>query len=90
MYRLIRERKEMAIRQKIDKKPASTPSVEKVIERGGHVAADRNNDQEWTNFCLRIRKDIVERMEGLISQRLGMTKTGWILEAIQEKLKRDE
>lgn len=57
-----------------------------VIDKGARVKAD--NVKGWSNFNLRIRDDMVTGIEEDLENRIGLTKTGWILEAIQEKLKR--
>lgn len=64
-------------------------SPEEMIERGGHVTADFNSkkNKEWVNFCLRIQKDMLEDIDKILENRAGISKTGWILEAIQEKLR---
>lgn len=58
---------------------------EKVVNAGGKVKSDNKG---WSNFNLRIRDDMVTGIEEELENRIGLTKTGWILEAIQEKLKR--
>lgn len=64
--------------------------LEKVIEKGGDVAADKTDKKAWKLFQLRLRNDIEENIDKLLHDRIGMSKTAWILEAIQEKIKRDE
>lgn len=64
-------------------------NLEKVIEKGGHVSADKEHKKEWKLFQLRLRNDIEESIDKLLSERVGMSKTAWILEAIQEKIKYD-
>lgn len=71
----------MAIREPLN--------IEKLIMKGAGVAKDNEKERRWTHFCLRIPTDMVEEIEASLSRRIGIQKTGWILEAIQEKLKRD-
>lgn len=74
--------------RKLEKKDSST--LEEIIDRGGHVSADKIDDKkEWSHFTLRIRKDLSAEIEKVLEKRVGISKTGWILEAIQEKLKKD-
>jgi predicted HicB family RNase H-like nuclease len=63
-------------------------NVEEFIAKGGQVSSekDSSNKLEWTNFTLRIRKDLSEKIDVVIADRIGISKTAWILEAIQEKL----
>lgn len=76
----------MVIR-KLEKKETST--LEDIIDRGGDVIADKKEDKkEWHLFTLRIRKDISQKIDEALEERIGISKTAWILEAIQEKLKK--
>lgn len=67
---------------------------EKFIGGGGLVASDVEHQakekQEWMRMVLRIRQDAVDQIDLLIKDRMGMTRTAWILEAIQEKLNDDK
>lgn len=73
---------------------------EKFISGGGLVAADMDEQKslkvedslkldEWIKINLRIKKDAVTQIDKFVSSRMGVTRTGWILEAIQEKLKKE-
>lgn len=65
------------------------PSIDDIIDRGGEVLADKEDQKKkWTNFTLRIPKDLLEQIDSVLDSRIGISKTGWILEAIQEKLHR--
>jgi predicted HicB family RNase H-like nuclease len=70
------------------KKLEKPSDVEKFIDKGGQVSCDKEPacKLEWTNFTLRIRKDLSEKIDCVIEERIGISKTAWILEAIQEKL----
>lgn len=66
-------------------------NLEKIIEKGGSVSADKTIEKkEWRNFLLRLRQDIFDRIDLDIENRPGLSKNDWIREAIQEKLKREE
>lgn len=74
--------------KKLEKK--EPPTLEEIIDRGGNVSADKTDDKKgWTHFTLRIRKDLSADIDKVLEHRVGISKTGWILEAIQEKLKKD-
>lgn len=45
--------------------------------------------KKFTKFLLRISEETLDSIDKEVLDREGMTKTGWILEAIQEKLKKD-
>lgn len=63
--------------------------IEKVIGKGGHVGADLEADKsEWTNFTLRIKSSMSKEIDEALKETVGISKTGWILQAIQEKLRR--
>lgn len=65
--------------------------MDKFIDKGGHVGADLPTDKnEWTNFTLRIKQDMLKEIDEALQKTVGISKTGWILQAIQEKLKRTE
>lgn len=77
----------MAIRKLEKKEP---PTLEEMIDKGGEVAADKTEDKKgWTHFTLRIRKDLSADIDEVLEHRVGISKTGWILEAIQEKLRKE-
>lgn len=68
-----------------------TPSIEQIIERGGEVAADKEpvSEKDWKQFNIRLRNDLSRQIDQLLLDRPGLSKTVWILEAINEKIKRE-
>jgi hypothetical protein len=65
--------------------------IEQVIQKGGHVGADLGPDKKsWMNFTLRIRKEMLTDIDVALEKTAGLSKTGFILQAVQEKLKRTE
>jgi len=65
-------------------------SLEKMIDKGGSVTADkRKNENKYYILNLRIHKKLNEMIEEELEDRIGLSKTAWILEAIQDKLKRE-
>lgn len=80
--------------KKMEKSQSTEKNLEKkrkaFIDKGGRVASE-SNDPEWMFINLRIPRNMVNKIEEIINtERIGMTRTGWILEAIQEKLKKEE
>lgn len=71
----------MVIKKKIE--------IQKVIDKGGHVGADKEQKSGWTNFTLRINKEMLNEIDEALESTVGISKTGWILQAIHEKLKRN-
>lgn len=77
----------MGIRKLEKKEPIS---LEEIINRGGEVVADKARyKKEWVNFCLRVPAKLLIEIDNVIEERIGISKTVWILEAIQEKLRKD-
>lgn len=65
-------------------------NLEKIIEKGGDVAADKVKvKKEFHIFNFRIPLILSEKIDESMQTKLGISKTAWILQAIQEKLKRD-
>ena len=91
----------MAFMKKIENTNQQEASKEGARERfingGGLVQADiieekvisQKAKEEWTRVLLRIRSNILEEIDRLVLDRMGMTRTGWMLEAIQEKLRKE-
>lgn len=83
----------MTIRKKITRTDEAITDVdsarEQVISRGGHVVADieSSKTKEWTTLCLRIPITMVSQIDALLEERIGLSRTAWILEAIQKTLK---
>lgn len=63
--------------------------LDKVIAQGGHVSADQKK-HGWISIQLRLSGDMIESIGSSLKQRIGLSRNAWILEAIQEKLKREE
>jgi hypothetical protein len=49
-----------------------------------------SSDVEWTFISLRITDKILEDINSMLKTRVGIPRNGWILEAIQEKIKKSE
>ena len=76
----------MSVRGKISNKV-----IEEAISRGGEVVADKVKDKaEWVVSSLRIKKSMLEDIDKALQETVGISRTGWILQAIQEKLKRND
>ena len=64
-------------------------NLERIIDKGGSVADDKMKFvNKYYILNLRIHTELNERIEEALKERIGISKTAWILEAIQEKLKR--
>lgn len=64
---------------------------EQFIKGGGFVAADvkQQPEKELKSILIRVKQEAVDQIDSLVENSLGMTRTGWILQAIEEKLKKD-
>jgi hypothetical protein len=62
-------------------------SRQNVIE-AAEKKADLPTKKEWMHFLLRMKTSWAEQIDEVIKSRIGITRTTWILEAIQDKLKR--
>lgn len=63
--------------------------IEKVIDKGGQVSNDAKKKQ-WTIFNLRINQQMLQQIDEALEETVGISKTGWILQAIQDKLKKQK
>lgn len=66
-------------------------SLEAIISKGGEVAADKpQSDRKYFQMVnLRIRNDLLFQIDEKVEERIGISRTAWILEAIQDKLKKE-
>lgn len=77
----------MSVRKPLDK--LSSVEVDSLIEKGASVKQDVEKKlKEWSIINLRISTEMLKEVDGFVSSRVGITRTGWILEAIHEKLKK--
>ena len=78
----------MAVTKKIEKNPA-LGDVEAYLSKGGQVQADmesKDNGYHWKTICLRMPNDMLKKVDRKVKRRAALTRTAWILEAIQQKL----
>ncbi len=77
----------MVIRKPPEKKSES--DIEALIRKGAKVKSDSSEEvsPEWSHIHLRIPTKMIEGIDIYVKDRPGMTRTGWILEALQEKIK---
>lgn len=92
----------MALKKLIDKESVEEipEDIEKArqefIRGGGKVKADLDRKEvkevkeEWERIMLRIKKEKITMIDEIVKNTMGLTRTGWILQAIEEKLKNSE
>lgn len=79
----------MVVNKKIEKKE-TIGDVEAYISKGGHVQADMEqkiDKPNWKTVCLRMPDYLFDAVDEKVKERAALTRTAWILEAIQQKLK---
>lgn len=60
----------------------------KIIQKGSNTEMlDENLTNKFKVFNIRIPYDLYEDLERAVKKRVGISKTGWILESISERLK---
>ncbi len=60
--------------------------VDYLISKGASVKQDKNEDKKRCAVNMRLPGKLIREIDDEVKKRLGMTRTGWILEAIHEKL----
>ncbi len=70
------------------KAPMKKKDIDALIDGGAKVKED-SKTKEWLMVNLRISSEMLEQVDEAVSNRVGITRTGWILEAIHQKLKEE-
>lgn len=77
----------MGVRKPLEKAKDKV-DVEALIDAGAKVKEDyKRGSKEWIMLNLRISSSMLKEVDEAVGERVGITRTGWILEAIHEKLK---
>ena len=94
----------MPVRKQLEKIKSVDIDVDALIDKGAPVKSDKvpadaekKNDtdekpseSEWTHLNLRLPKTMLKQIDECLKARIGMPRSVWLLEALQEKLKRCE
>lgn len=81
----------MSVRKRLEKAKADEVDVDALIDRGAKVKEDKvEATKKWTYINVRIPVDMLNDVDQTVNERVGITRTGWILEAIHEKIKRSK
>lgn len=67
----------------------SSYTVEEILGTVFDAGKKERKKADWTNIQLRISTDLIEKIGSILKERKGLSRNAWILEAIQEKIKRD-
>ena len=77
----------MGVRRPLEKVKEEV-DVEALIDGGAKVKEDLKNEaKEWTSVNLRISTEMLQEVDEVVKNRVGITRTGWILEAIHKHLR---
>jgi hypothetical protein len=70
------------------KKALSLVELEKLIDKGAPLKEETKiqKSEEWTNINIRITKEMLKKIDHTVKKRVGITRTGWILETLYERL----
>lgn len=78
----------MSVRKPLQKQKKESVDIDALIDKGARVKEDEQSDKKkWTNINVRISVEMLNNLDLLVRKRVGITRTGLILEAIDEKLK---
>ncbi len=71
----------MAVKKKV------SASMDSFIDKGADVKASKK--LTFKNVLIRIHESILLKVDWAVENNPGITRTQWILQAIQEKIKND-
>lgn len=77
----------MGVRKPLEKQK-DIIDIDALIDKGAKVKEDfKKVDKNWTIFNVRISNEMLKELDSVVSQCVGMSRNGWILSAIHEKMK---
>lgn len=75
----------MSIRKPLEK--PKTVDIDALIERGSPVKGDtKSREGEYAYINLRVPVHMLKQIDARVSNRVGVKRTGWILEAIHRAI----
>jgi len=78
----------MVVRKQIVKTNKSDADIDKMISKGALVREDvKEEDKKSTHLNFRIPTEMLTKVNNALRERVGISRNGWLLEAIDEKLK---
>lgn len=77
------------VKMPFEKKPESNPiDVEALINKGAPLKGELDDHlKNWKNINLRIPTEMLKSIDLAVSKSVGISRTGWILQAIHKELK---
>lgn len=80
----------MAISKKPTKEKVSEAEIKAIIEKGGTPAKEEPSEQTRKNLQLRLESTLIDQIDEVRKKRMvPPPRHTWILEAIYEKIQRD-
>lgn len=77
----------MGVRKPLEKLKEEV-DVDALIDGGAKVKEDlKKETKEWNVINLRISTEMLQEVDEAVKNRVGITRTGWILEAIHKHLR---
>lgn len=80
----------MSVRKSPEVPKRNPIDIDALINKGAKVTQDQIETKKWIKFTLRITSEMVKEVDQNVTKRVGISRTGWILEAIHEKLERSK
>ncbi len=77
----------MVVRQPINRQ--EMVDIEALIDKGAHVKADAKKEEECSYINLRVPSALLKQVDECLKTRVGIKRTGWILEAMQKAVLKD-
>lgn len=81
----------MSVRRPLDKSKEESKGevdVSALINQGAKVKEDlKKETKDWAVINLRISTEMLQEVDEAVKNRVGITRTGWILEAIHKHLR---
>lgn len=74
------------------RKPLEKIDIDQLISKGANVIEDERTDntKTWKHLDLRIPTKLLLELDKVLEESFGISRTGWILQAIHEKLIRSK
>lgn len=77
----------MVVRKSLIQEKVQPIDIEALIDKGAAVKQDKKSqEKEWIHINLGIPSIMLKKIDECVEQTPGITRAGWIREAIREKL----
>lgn len=79
----------MSVRKKLEKPKVEAADIEALINKGAKVKEDHiEESRNWVYINIRISPEMLKHVDKNVRAQVGIKRTGWILQAIQDKLEK--